>query len=350
MLAFQKADAGHGLRRADVPAPVVTAGDDVLIAVEAVGICGSDVHAFEWTDGYQFLTAHFPRTLGHEASGRIIRVGKDVVGLVPGDRVVIAPVVVCGHCSACRTGQPQFCTNRSIVGFHRDGAFAERVVVPAANCFRLPDGVDAELGALIEPLCVAGNAVDVGAVGWGDRVIVMGAGPIGVGIAWLAKRAGATSVLLVGKDDETRLGAARSLGIERTLDLALAAPDMATTLLGGAADVVFEATGVPETIETGLGWLRPGGTLVATGIHARPVQFDLTRFVRSKQQLRAAYDSSPATFARMLSILAEDGEALRGMITHRLPLSATLEGFEIAASRQALKVMLLANSDATAAP
>ena len=350
MLAFQKTDAAYGLARMETAAPVVAAGDDILIAVEAVGICGSDVHAYEWTDGYQFLATHLPRTLGHEVSGRVVDTGRDVVGFAPGDRVVVAPVVVCGHCSACRIGQPQFCANRSIVGFHRDGAFAERVVVPAADCVRPPDGVDAELGALIEPLCVAGNAVDVAAVQWGDRVIVMGAGPIGVGIAWLARRAGATGVLLIGKDDGARLAAARRLGLERTLDLDVDRDANVTALLGGEADIVFEATGVPESIEAGLGWLRPGGVLVATGIHARPVQFDLTRFVRLKQQLRAAYDSSPATFARMLSILAENGEALRAMITHRLPLAATLEGFEIAASRQALKVMLLAASDGGVTP
>ncbi len=343
MLAFQKTDAVSGLSCMEVLPPMIERAGQVIIEVEAVGICGSDVHAYEWTGGYEFLQSHFPRTLGHEFSGRIIAVGKDVLTPRLGDRVTVWPAVHCGRCVSCASARSDFCSRRSIIGFHLDGAFASQVVVPAANCFVLPDGVDAELGALTEPLCVSANAVSIGEIGIGDSVVVMGTGPIGVGAAWLARKAGASSIVLVGKDDQVRLGLAARLGIGNIVDLQhQELPEYAASL-GRPVDVVIEATGAPESVGAGLSILRPGGIFVATGIHARPVQFDLTRFVRSGQQLRAAYDSTRPTWERVLSVVAQSPEEIRGMITHRLPLEKANEGFEIASSRQALKVILFPN-------
>ncbi len=341
MRALRKTVPSLGLTFEEVQPPSVTTGTDVLIDVEAVGICGSDVHAFEWTSGYRFLAERLPRTLGHEFSGRIRALGDNVQGLAIGDRVALWPMVPCGHCVSCQWAQPEFCENRSLIGFHHDGGFAEQVVAPAANCFKLPRNIDAEVGALAEPLGVAAHAVEVGRVSIGDTVLVLGAGPIGVGIAWFARRAGATKVILVGRDDAKRLAVAERLGIPHCVDSRdRQLTDVVRDIVGGKVDVVFEATGVPETIAQALVVLRPGGMLVATGIHARPVEFDLTAFVRAKQQLRAAYDSTRATWHRVLSVLEESSEELRPMITHRLPLKDALEGFELARRRDALKVIL----------
>jgi L-iditol 2-dehydrogenase len=341
MLALRKATAAFGADLVHVDAPPRPGAGRVTIAVAAAGICGSDIHAFEWTAGYGFMTPFMPVTLGHEFAGTVRAVGDGVTALAVGDRVTCWPTVPCGACAACSADRPQDCQGRRVVGLHADGAFAEQVVVPAANCRRLPDDVPLAVAALAEPLAVAVNAVDVAEVGPGDRVAVLGPGPIGLCIAFVAQLRGAV-VLLAGLDDAARLDVARRIGIRETADLTSGSLEATIRhALGGEADRVIEATGSARSVVEGLAALRSGGVLVVAGIHSGSLDLDLTSFVRSKKQLRAAHDTTARAFDESIRLLAAHAGTLGALITHRRPLAEAQAAFDLARSRQAMKVLLL---------
>ena len=347
MLALRKSTAAFGADLVNVDEPPGPGAGRVSIAVAAAGICGSDLHAFAWTPGYAFMTAFMPVTLGHEFAGTVRAVGNGVTAFAVGDRVTCWPTVPCGGCAACSADRPQDCQGRQIVGLHTDGAFAGQVVVPAANCRHLPDDVPLAVAALTEPLAVAVNAVYVADLEAGNRVVVLGPGPIGLCIAFVAQLRGAT-VLLVGLDDATRLDLARQIGIRATVDLSSGSLDAAVRrTFGGEADRVIEATGSARSVAEGLAVLRSGGVLVVAGIHSEALDLDLTGFVRSKKQLRAAHDTTARAFDEAIRLLAAHAGTLEALITHRRPLAEAGAAFDLARSRQAMKVLLLPEAVAT---
>ncbi|EFH11212.1 zinc-dependent alcohol dehydrogenase [Teichococcus cervicalis] len=341
MLALRKPAPAPGLVLADVPEPVLAAGE-VLIQVEAAGICGTDVHIAEWTAGYESMRAAMPVTIGHEFAGRVLALGEGALGVVEGQRVTVRPSTVCGRCASCAGGDADGCTARRGIGIGRDGAFAARVRVPALNCVAVPAGLDAELAAMAEPLSVSMHAVDLAAVKPGQRVLVLGPGPIGLGILMFAAAAGA-QVVLAGHGDAARLAVARALCPD-VVALDLAGTDLPAALesAGQAApfDAVIEAAGVTAAVEQGLARLRRGGVFVVAGIHARPAPIDLTRLVRLEQTMHGAYRAPIADWPRVLAFLARHGEVARRMITHRRPLAEAMSGFAVAQDRSAAKVML----------
>ena len=341
MLALRKTAPGFGLEMQEVPGAHPPGPGEVVLEVEAAGICGSDVHAYEWTGGYEFMVPRLPLTMGHEFAGRVARAGTGS-GWREGDRVCVIPLVPCGHCAACRADDTRNCLNREGIGLTRDGGFQREVRVPARCCVALPDAVDAELGALVEPLGVGAEAVLVGEVGLGDTVLVLGPGTIGQAIALMARLAGAARVLIAGRADAPRFEVCRALGFTELLDVAEAPlKEQVLAATGGrAVDVVLEATGVPSTLNEGLSVLKKGGACVVVGIHAAPLTLPLTEFVRMRHQLRASHGAERRTWDRVIAHLARDPAGFRPMITHRLSLERGLEGFELARQRAASKVIL----------
>ncbi len=341
MLALRKLKPGPGLDATDVPEPSSPGPGEVLVRVESVGVCGSDVHIYEWTDGYDFMAPHLPATLGHEFAGRVSVAGPDA-GIAEGARVAVVPTVFCGTCPSCRGGAAQMCTNRRAIGLTRNGGFARLVCVPASNLLMLPEAIDTELGALIEPLSVAADAVLIGDVTLGDTVLVLGPGTIGQGIALMAKAAGAGRIIVAGRADAPRFDVLRKLGFGDVVDVAEGPlAEQVLALTGGTpVDVVLEATGHPPSIIDGLSVLKKGGVLVVAGIHPGPLTLPLTVFVRNRHQLRASHSTERRTWDRVVSLMARDPESFRPMITHRLPLERGIEGFELARQRVASKVML----------
>ncbi len=341
MQALRKTTAGFGLEFQDVPEAHPPGPGDVVLAVQRVGICGSDVHAYEWTEGYGFMVPHLPVTMGHEFTAVVTRPGTGS-GFRAGDRVAVMPGIACGHCAACRAQDERNCTRRQTIGLSMDGGFAGSLRIPARACIRLPDNVDFEVGALTEPLGVGAQAVLTSQVGIGDTVLVLGPGTIGQAIALFARLAGAARVIIAGRADAPRFDVLRQLGFTDLVDVADAPlADQVLALTGGAkVDVVLEATGIPASINDGLGLLRKGGVICAVGIHAAPLSIALTDFVRNRHQLRASHGADRRTWDRVLAVMARDPEAFRPMITHRLPLSRGIEGFELARQRAASKVML----------
>ena len=334
MLALQKTHAGPGLELRDIDPPPPPGPGDVLVAVDATGICGTDLHVDHWSAGYAAVADAAPVTLGHEFAGRIAAVGQDVHGLAVGSRVTVMPSVTCGVCASCRAGQFDRCTTRKGIGLARNGAFAGLVTAPARNCLHLPANVSSELGAMTEPLTVSAQAVAVGGTAPGDRVLILGPGMIGQGIALLARHAGAGEIVVAGKGDSHRFATLRGLGFERLIDL-----DVGGALPSGM-DIVFEATGASGSIEQGLQALRPGGILVAVGIHGRPASFDVTLLVRGQLQIRGSYRSPIVSWQKVLDIMAASPEMFARLITHRLPLSQAHDAFALAHQRLATKVLL----------
>jgi len=341
MLALRKTRAEFGLEFQDVPEPPPPGPGEVVLRVDAVGICGSDVHAYEWTAGYEFMVPHLPLSMGHEFCGTIVRNGTGS-GFAEGDRVTVIPFVFCGACANCRGGDTRNCLNRQGIGLTRDGGFQAEVRVPSRCCVALPAGLDAELAALTEPLGVGAEAVLTGGVGLGDTVLVLGPGTIGQAIAIFARLAGAARVIVAGRAVAPRFDVLRALGFSELVDVADGPlKDQVLALTGGrAVDVVLEATGVPQTLVEGMSVLKKGGVIVAAGIHAAPLTLPLTDFVRMRHQLRASHGAERRTWDRVLAHLSRAPEAFRPMITHRMPLERGIEGFELARQRAASKVIL----------
>lgn len=332
MLAIRKAAPEPGLVCCEVEAPVVFGEAEVQIRVEAAGICGTDLHIADWTAGYEAMASAMPVTLGHEFAGLAERGPPGFAG----QRVVVRPSVTCGRCEGCRQRGEDGCTARSGIGIRRDGGFASHASVPARNCVRVPAGLDAELAALAEPMTVAAQAVARAGPVEGKRVLVLGPGPIGLGVALFAERAGAAALTIAGRDDSARLACARRLGFADVRD-ALAGHE---PLAPAGFEVIFEATGVPEVASAAQRLLAPGGVLVICGIHARPAGFDLTAMVRLEQSVVGSYRAPVARWAEVVAVIAAEPERFRMLISHRLPLSEAQAGFALMRSRVAIKVML----------
>ena len=343
MKALQKISPSFGLELRDVPPPALPGPGEVIVSVSATGLCGTDLHIYEWTPGYEAMTRAMPVTLGHEFSGTIAALGPGVQGIEVGALVAVRPSVVCGRCQACLAGNADACTQRKGIGVTRDGGLAKFVSVPAQNCIVVPEHLDADVVALTEPMTVSAEAVNTGEVRKGHRVLVLGPGNIGQGAALFAREAGAAQVVIVGKDDTLRLDVLRRMGFADTVDLGeRTLPEALTPYLAtGKFDVVIEATGVPAVVQQALDVLRKQGILVVCGIHPRPASVNLTRLVRDQQQIRGSYRAPIATWSRVIDFMSRHAELMRQMITHKVPLERALDGFELARSKAASKVLIV---------
>ncbi len=346
MLALQKAHPDHGLQLQEA-ACIAPDTDEVLIRVKATGVCGTDLHIAEWTPSYHFMTPALPVTIGHEFCGEVIEIGSHVTGLQVGQMVAVRPSVVCGVCTACVEGHPDGCITRRGIGVMRDGAFAEKVRVPARNCVPLPASINPLVAALAEPLSVSWEAVRTANVKQGDKVLVLGPGNIGQGIALFAKEAGAGEIVVAGYSDTARLNVLRQLGFDCLLDFADEPMPQSLERVSKDRpfDVVIEATGVAAVIAPAMKALKSHGVLVITGIHAAPVPIDLTALVRKHQQIRGSYRAPESAWPEVVAYMERNASMLRHMVTHCVPLTRAAEGFELARNKVATKVMVLPDQE-----
>ena len=324
------------LRDVPIPAP---RGGEVLVKVRNCGICGSDLH---WFHG------RFPVPLicpGHEISGEIVAVGAEVTGPRVGDAVAIEPLVVCGECEYCRTGNYQLCRRIEILGVTRPGGFAEYVVAPANTVYRLPTEVDYTTGTLTEPMAVCVHALRMANLLSGHRVLVLGGGTIGLLSVLAARLAGAADVTITTRhrtqaDMGRRLGAARVFSAtpagetERAVFASDVPIDVVVETVGGSAD----------TLRAAVESVRPGGTVVVLGIFTTPQVIPALDVVSKEVRLVGSVTygcaGRRADFEIALGILATESRTVRQLVTHSQPLEAIQEAFETAANkgRGALKV------------
>ena len=267
-------EAIHQLFTRDIAKPV-PGPDDLLVRVEACGICGTDRHLFHGE-----FPCTPPVTLGHEFSGIIEAVGTAVQGFRPGMRVTGDPNIACGRCEPCHSGRINLCTNLRAIGIHRDGGFAEYVIVPQKQAYELPLSLNPLHGAFCEPLACCLHGIDLAAVKAGSSVVVLGGGVIGLLVVQLARLAGARQVVLSTRQ-ASRRKLAESLGATGSVD---PAGDIVADITGaggwlpGGADVVMECAGVAETVEQSLRLTRPGGTVVILGVMAQGAKVQIEPF------------------------------------------------------------------------
>lgn len=324
-----------GLRQleiVDLPEPRLERPDEVLLRIDRVGVCGSDVHYFtRGRIGNHVLS--YPATVGHECCGTVVQAGVEVSALKAGDRVAVDPAIVCGTCDQCRAGRLNTCRSIRFMGSPGEapGALAEYAVLPAANCLALPEAISLDQAALLEPLSIGLHAVRLADVYPAARVAILGAGPIGLSVLACAKAAAPCTVYVTDLLDY-RLEAARQCGADWTGN-----PQQQDVVASIAQhepwglDLVFECAGDPDCINQGIELLTPGGALVLVGIPAaEQVSVDIHR-MRVKELTVQNVRRQKGCVAPVMRLVAEGQIDTRPFLTHRFPLAQTREAFELVA-------------------
>lgn len=328
------------LRLDEVPIPEPLSGE-ILVKVWRSGICGTDLHIAKGT----FPAPNLPLTLGHEFSGTIASVGPDTDLAPVGSPVVVDINVACGHCYFCRRGQKLFCPTVSQLGVHSSGGLAEYVVVPAANVYVLPDSFDLDAAAYVEPLACAIHGQDRVGIQTGERVLIIGGGPMGLAHIALAKLRGASKVI-VSEPDASRRKVAERMGADELVnpfDEGFA-DKVAAMTDGVGPDVVIEAVGSIPTYEAAVSLVRRGGRVLAYGAAPQGAAMALRPFdVYSKElTIVGSYAGTYDTWPRAIELLAagrfdpslivdsvrpleEAIEAIRGLETDRSTIKVHIQ-------------------------
>ncbi|WP_072341267.1 zinc-binding alcohol dehydrogenase family protein [Devosia enhydra] len=292
--------------------------DEVLVRVRRVGICGTDYHIFEGK--HPFLA--YPRVMGHELAAEVVE-APEGSPLVVGEAVIINPYLACGTCIACRKGSPNCCTRIAVLGVHTDGGMADYLVLPETNVIS-GNGLNLDQCAAVEFLAIGAHAVRRGGVGPGDRALVIGAGPIGLGAALFARLSGAT-VHLLDRDAERLasigaiVGAAGTIRADEGMDAAVAA---ATD--GEGFDVVFDATGVGKSMEKAFDHVAATGRLVLVSVVKDPITFSDPDFHRREMTLIASRNATAVDFERVAEALRSGAVPIDQIVTHRTSLQGAI--------------------------
>jgi L-iditol 2-dehydrogenase len=303
------------LEIADVPVPAVGA-EEVLVRVEACGICGSDVHGYDGSSGRRIP----PIVMGHEAAGTIAAVGSAVRGFKEGDRVTFDSTVYCGECQYCARGEINLCDNRQVIGvscgdYRRHGAFAEYVAIPQRILYHLPDHFDFAEAAMLEAVSVALHGVRVSLASGGETALVIGAGMIGLLTLQAARAAGCARVFITDVD-ETRLNLARQVGADEALHLSgdeLAAE--VKRLTGGhGVDLAYEAVGRNETVAAAIDCTRKGGTVTLIGNIVPEVTLPLQKVVTRQLRLQGSC-ASAGEYPQAIDLIASGKIKVKPLIT-----------------------------------
>lgn len=333
MEAIAKVYPKPGIDLIEVPEPTIKEDDEVLLQVMGCGLCGSDIHFYNWEENARWLT--LPRVLGHEVSGTVVAAGKAITQWKAGDNVVSDTWGGCGYCHFCRSGQFNFCLNKVRIGFEKDGGMAKYVVVKEHCLLPLPQVFTPVQGAILEPFGVAVRAFERSKLGPGQNVLVIGPGPVGLMVALIAAKYG-TSVNLAGLHQDTaRLSIAEELGINCEFFESLTL-DLSGDQYG--FDLVFEVSGASAAIDRALDLLRPSGELIAIGI-GDPSVLDWNKIVRKEVTVKGVYRRNPSTWFRAGKLLQELGPRIKNIGTI-YPLKNAVDAFEDAKNRRVMKVVI----------
>jgi L-iditol 2-dehydrogenase len=316
----------------EVPDPKITKDTDVLLKIEKVGVCGSDVHYFE-TGRIGSQVVKFPYIVGHECAATVAAVGRGVRRLQVGEQVVVEPAVSCHGCDQCRRGRENTCFKLRFLGTpgQGDGCLSELLVMPEECCFPIRGTITIEQGVLCEPLAIAVYAVRQSRVPRGADVAILGAGPIGLSCMVCAGAEGVGACYLTEKIED-RIRVARKGGatwVGNPLREDVVAAILKQRPLG--MDVVYECAGQQETIDQGIDLLRPGGTLMLIGIPREDrVSFSIDKIRRKEITIINVRRQNGCTQAAM-DLLASGRVNADFMVTHRFPLERVQEAFELVA-------------------
>jgi threonine 3-dehydrogenase len=337
MRALIKAATGQGFLLHNVPDPTIRE-DEVLIRVRRAGVCGTDVHIYDWDD-WARSRCKPPFVVGHEFAGDVVRVGALVTDVQIGDRVTAEGHIVCGRCLLCRTGNSHVCPFTRIIGVDRDGCFAEYIAMPALNVWHLDDSISYDVGGIHDPMGNAFHTVLTADVP-GSTVLVTGCGPIGIFAVGICKAAGASRIIASDINDR-RLALAKGMGAHDTVHPNEVEATVRRATDGLGVDIVLEMSGVPSAIHQGFALVRLGGRVQMLGIPARPLEFNLATEIIFKGLTiygvvgRRMYE----TWHQMTRFLLSGEFDPLPVITHRFRLPEVDEAMRVIKSGEAGKVI-----------
>ncbi len=338
MKALVKSKREPGLWLEEIPKPSIGI-NDVLIRVRRAGICGTDLHIYNW-DEWAARTIPVPMAIGHEFVGEIVETGSNVNDFHPGDIVSGEGHVVCGRCRNCLAGRRHLCAHTLGVGVNRPGAFADYIAVPMTNIWRHKENVDLDVAAIFDPF---GNAVHT-ALSFpvlGEDVLVTGAGPIGIMAAAVARHAGARHVVITDKN-RYRLELARKLRVTRAVDTAETPLAQVQKELGmqEGFDVGLEMSGNEAALREMIANMSHGAKIAMLGIPAREMAIDWTPVVFNMLTIKGIYGREMYETWYKMTVMLESGLDIRPVITHRFPYQEYEKGFEAMRSGNTGKVIL----------
>ena len=329
LIKFGREDKNVELR--EIPQPPDPEPGDVVVEVQAAGVCGSDIHM--WRDKQSWAIT-LPLVLGHEFCGTLVAVGADVAGFKVGDRVAVETAArVCGSCAYCHSGDYNQCPHRLGYGALIDGAFTQYVTARGAILHHIPDNVSFEQAALTEPICVAYNALveKTPVIRPGDTVVIQGPGPIGMMALFIAKLRGASEIVMLGTQvDRERLAIAAEIGATETLNIDEDDPLELVRSLGDGygADLVVDCSGVSIALKSAMAMARPNGIITKIGWGPQPLDFNLDPLVQKAITLQGCFSHLHSTWERALALLSSGQIDLSPIIGGVYRLGDWEEAFE----------------------
>jgi threonine 3-dehydrogenase len=338
MRALVKLTPGPGLTLTEVKNPEV-GHNDVMIRIKKTAICGTDIHIWKWDEWAQ-KTIPVPMHVGHEYVGEIVDMGVEVRGFEIGDRVSGEGHITCGHCRNCRAGRRHLCRHTVGVGVNREGAFADFLVIPAFNAFKIPPEICDDLAAIFDPF---GNATHT-ALSYdlvGEDVLITGAGPIGIMAAAIARHVGARHVVITDVNDY-RLGLAKKMGATRSVNVTRESLKDVMSEIGMVEgfDVGLEMSGVPNAFSDMLAVMNHGGKIALLGIPPANTAIDWNQVIFKGLEIRGIYGRQMfETWYKMVAML-QSGLDLSPIITHHFKVADYVAGFDTMLSGQSGKVIL----------
>jgi len=336
--ALVKAHAEPGLWLEDIPEPTFGI-NDVLIRVLRTGICGTDVHIYDW-DSWAQQTIRVPMAIGHEFVGEIVAVGSNVIDFHPGELVSGEGHVVCGRCRNCMAGDRHLCAHTSGVGVNRPGCFAEYIALPMTNIWRHDPRVDRDAAAIFDPF---GNAVHT-ALSFnvlGEDVLITGAGPIGIMAAAVVRHAGARYVVITDVNDY-RLDLARKMKVDLALNVKHASVGDAQKTLGMSEgfDVGLEMSGNPSAFREMISNMAHGGRIAMLGIPSQEMSINWRDVIFNMLHIKGIYGREMYETWYKMTVLLQSGLDIMPVITHRLSYKDYEQAFQVMRSGNSGKVIL----------
>ena len=296
------------------PRPIREEGE-VLVRIRKIGVCGTDMHIF--TGNQPYLS--YPRVMGHELAGEVEEAPAES-GLEPGDPVYIIPYIACGNCIACRQAKSNCCTKIRVLGVHRDGGLSEYLSVPQAYV-KKANGITLEQAAMVEFLAIGAHAVRRAGVAEGQKVLVVGAGPIGIGVALFSKLRRASVTALDGRADRLAF-CSDTIGVDSTVILSGSGSEELAQLTDGEFfDVVFDATGNPKAMEAGFAYVAHGGTYVLVSIVSADIRFSDPEFHKREMTLMGSRNATAEDFESVVQAMRDGLIPTGALHTHSAALA-----------------------------
>ncbi|KAK3710694.1 hypothetical protein LTR37_010113 [Vermiconidia calcicola] len=346
-------EKANNVKFEDRPIPTLQSPHDVLVNVKFTGICGSDVHYWAHGEIGQFVVKE-PMVLGHESSGIVTAVGDSVKTLKAGDRVCMEPGVPCRRCVRCKEGKYNLCPDMAFAATPPfDGTLAKYYNLPEDFCYKLPDEMSLEEGALVEPLSVGVHIVRQAAVKPGDNIVVFGAGPVGLLCCAVARAYGAAKIISVDMNEE-RLAFAKKYAATQTVVAQKESPQdaaariVSTCDLGMGADAIIDATGAEPCIQTAIHALRVGGTYVQGGMGKSDINFPIMALCTKELNVKGSFRYGSGDYSTAVQLIASGRVSVKELITGKVKFKDAENAFHDVQAAKGIKTLIEGVEDAPA--